>query len=134
MEMEVKTTITKVYDFCSAHWLPKVAETHKCHNIHGHNYKIEITVMTLSGAVPDNGFVVDYWDLDDIIMPLIEIVDHKTLNDVEGLENPTAEVIAAWFMRRVSNKLVDTRLYCSTVKVHETHDSNATVRQGSMLG
>jgi 6-pyruvoyltetrahydropterin/6-carboxytetrahydropterin synthase len=104
------TTITRRYHFESAHWLPGVPTTHKCHRLHGHNYELEIT---LEGE-PDSqtGFVMDFWDLDELVMPWISIIDHRTLNDVKGLENPTAEHIAAWFLDKMrSHGAVHIRIY-----------------------
>lgn len=94
-------TVGRRYTFEAAHFLPLVREGHKCRRLHGHNYEIDITVM---GQLAD-GFVIDFWDLDDIVQPLIDTVDHRTLNDIEGLANPTAELIAMWFLKRISNDL-----------------------------
>lgn len=113
------TTITRRYHFESAHWLPMVPEYHKCHRIHGHNYEVEITVE----GVPNAGFVMDFADLDVHLIPLITQIDHRTLNDIPGLENPTAELIAEWFM----NHLLMADLRCVMVKVFETKDCWATV-------
>ena len=52
--------------------------------------------------------------MDDEIVPLIKKVDHRVLNDVEGLENPTAEIIAAWFFQRIVG--------CESVRIYETDD------------
>jgi 6-pyruvoyltetrahydropterin/6-carboxytetrahydropterin synthase len=130
----MKTSITKCYPFCSAHWLPNVPEEHKCHRIHGHNYMVDITIQTLGGAVSENGFVTDFWDLDAIVQPIVDHVDHRTLNDVAGLTNPTAELIAAWFMKQIDGELSDlsSKLICTKVIVHETFDCFATVQKGSM--
>lgn len=106
-------TVTRRYHFESAHWLPLVHEDHKCHRIHGHNYKIEITVKR---PLEDNGFLIDFWDLDKIVMPIIEKIDHRLLNDIYGLENPTAELIARWFAMALAFHDV------SHVRVYETDD------------
>lgn len=105
-------SITRRYSFEAAHWLPKVHEDHKCHRVHGHNYEIEVTVTK---PIQDDGFLIDFWDLDKVVAPLVEMVDHRTLNDIPGLQNPTAELIAGWFVDRLPN-------YVSSVKVFETKD------------
>lgn len=129
----MKTSITKRYSFCSAHWLPEVPEEHKCHRIHGHNYEVEITIQAFGGAVFENGFVADFWDLDAVVQPIVEQVDHRTLNDVAGLTNPTAELIAAWFMKQVDKELTGSKIICTKVVVYETPDCFATVvKKGSM--
>lgn len=125
----MRTSITKRYHFESAHWLPHVPWEHKCHRVHGHNYEIEITVQTSGGALFDNGFVTDFWDLDAIVAPWIKKIDHRTLNDIDGLNNPTAELIAAWFMKHLDIDLEDKALICTKVVVHETKDCFATVQK-----
>ena len=112
------TTITRRYHFESAHWLPKVADDHKCKRMHGHNYEVEITV---SGPVLSSGFILDFWDLDKRVLPLISWIDHHTLNTIDGLENPTAENIAAWFLERLNSNGV------THVRVFETKDCWADI-------
>jgi 6-pyruvoyltetrahydropterin/6-carboxytetrahydropterin synthase len=110
------TRIGRTYRFESAHRLPNVPDGHKCKNLHGHNYRVEIVI---SGTLDDRGFVVDFAEIDAEIAPLIKKVDHRLLNDVEGLENPTAEIIAAWFLQRISG--------CKSVRVYENDDCWAEV-------
>lgn len=107
-------TIARQYRFESAHRLPKLPPTHKCSNLHGHNYRI---VVYAEGELDERGFVMDFAELDAIVDPLVRQVDHRTLNDVPGLENPTAELIAAWFLARVPA--------ARRVRVYETDDCYA---------
>jgi 6-pyruvoyltetrahydropterin/6-carboxytetrahydropterin synthase len=107
-------TITRRYHFESAHWLPHVAEDHKCRRLHGHNYEIEVTV---SRPIQADGFLIDFWDLDKLVQPIIDRIDHRTLNDIEGLENPTAELISQWFLFQLDQQGV------SSVRVYETKDA-----------
>ena len=94
-----EVTIGRSYRFESAHFLPKVPDGHRCRHLHGHNYRVEI-VMT--GALDERGFVVDFGEIDADVAPLLKQVDHKLLNEVPGLENPTAEIIAGWFLERLA--------------------------------
>ena len=82
------TRIGRTYRFELAHHSPNVPDGHRCKNLHGHNYRVEIVV---SGKLDDRGFVLDFAEIDAEIAPLIKKVDHCLLNNVEGLENPTAE-------------------------------------------
>lgn len=109
-------TIGRTYRFESAHFLPKVPETHRCRNLHGHNYRIEIV---LSGPVDERGFVRDFGEVDGDVTPLLKQVDHKLLNEVPGLENPTAEIIAGWFLSRLPQAI--------RVRVYENDDCWAEV-------
>jgi 6-pyruvoyltetrahydropterin/6-carboxytetrahydropterin synthase len=110
------TRIGRIYRFESAHHLPHVPDGHKCKNLHGHNYRVEIVKQ---GTPDARGFVEDFADVDAEIAPLVKLVDHRLLNDVPGLENPTAEVIAAWFFERIAD--------CASVRVWENDDCWAEV-------
>lgn len=104
--------VTHAFTFEAAHWLPRVSKIHKCSRVHGHSYKVE---FVFSGDVDERtGFVVDFFDLERMIKPLIEQLDHQTLNDVPGLDNPTAENIAIWLYNRVEDKRL------ARVRVYET--------------
>ena len=95
--------ITQAFTFEAAHRLPKVPATHRCHNMHGHSYRVEVTVV---GAVnPETGFVIDFFDIESVFAPLLKQLDHHCLNDIAGLENPTAENIAAWIWVKVKPSL-----------------------------
>lgn len=62
--------------------------------MHGHSYRVE---LRLEGPVdPDTGFVIDFFDVEAVFGPLLQRIDHQCLNQIEGLENPTAENIAVW--------------------------------------
>ena len=112
------TRIGRTYRFESAHHLPLLPDGHKCKNVHGHNYRMDVV---LSGALDARGFVMDFAEIDAEIMPLIKKVDHRLLNEVEGLENPTAEIIAAWFFQRING--------CESVRVYENDECWAEVHQ-----
>jgi len=106
--------ITQAFTFEAAHRLPNVPQTHKCFRMHGHSYRVE---LVLEGAVdPRTGFVVDFFDVEAAFGPLLARLDHHTLNEVEGLENPTAEHIAAWIFERVKPDVPQLCL----VRVYET--------------
>src|SRR5438046_10421894 len=85
----VQTKIGRTYRFESAHHLPLLPEGHKCKNIHGHNYRIDVVVR---GPLDGRGFVKDFAELDAEIVPLIKILDHQLLNALEGVENQTAKL------------------------------------------
>jgi 6-pyruvoyltetrahydropterin/6-carboxytetrahydropterin synthase len=114
---KLQTRIGRTYRFESAHHLPLLPDGHKCKNMHGHNYRMEVIVR---GALDERGFVKDFAEIDSEVMPLIKKIDHRLLNDVEGLENPTAEVIAAWFFQRIKD--------CECVRVYENDECWAEVK------
>lgn len=95
--------IYKQFSFDSAHFLPNVPKGHKCGDLHGHTYKLTVY---LEGEInPQYGWLVDFNELKKVIDPLISMVDHKLLNDIPGLENPTSEVITAWFWNKIKPQL-----------------------------
>jgi 6-pyruvoyltetrahydropterin/6-carboxytetrahydropterin synthase len=106
--------ITQTFTFEAAHRLPNVPATHRCRRMHGHSYRVD---LQLDGPVnPTTGFVIDFFDLEKAFGPLLAELDHHTLNDVAGLENPTAENIAVWIWDRTKPLLDE----LSLVKVFET--------------
>jgi 6-pyruvoyltetrahydropterin/6-carboxytetrahydropterin synthase len=111
-----QTRIARTYRFEAAHLLPLVPEGHRCRNLHGHNYRVTIV---LRGSLDARGFVRDFAEIDSVVEPLLRQLDHRLLNDLAGLENPTAEIIAAWFLNRIPD--------CERVCVYENDDSWAEV-------
>lgn len=106
--------ITQAFTFEAAHRLPNVPQTHRCFRMHGHSYRVE---LVLEGPVDaHSGFVVDFFDVEAVFDPLLKRLDHYCLNEVEGLENPTAENIAIWIWDRAKPLLPP----LATVRVFET--------------
>ncbi len=94
-----RMTIHKEFTFDSAHFLPHVPAGHKCHNMHGHTYVVEVHAEgEIDSAM---GWVLDFDELEQAVRPLIKQLDHKLLNEMEGLENPTAENLALWLWNRI---------------------------------
>jgi len=91
--------IYKEFTFEAAHFLPNVPEGHKCHRLHGHSYRVKITVHGPIQA--DAGWIMDFGDIKDAFDPILDQLDHRFLNEIEGLENPTSENIARWFWARL---------------------------------
>ncbi len=119
MIVEISTKLT----FEAAHHLPMLPETHKCHRIHGHNYTIEVVLR--APIDPELGMAFDYADIDHIVDErIIAVCDHRLLNDIPGLENPTAENIAIWALAQ----LLQTPFPVVEVSVWETQNYRATVR------
>jgi 6-pyruvoyltetrahydropterin/6-carboxytetrahydropterin synthase len=84
----------------SARFLPYLPKNHPCSNMHGHSFKI---ILSLKGDLdPKIGWVIDYHEISKVMSPLLQQLDHKVLNEIEGLENPTSELLAKWIFEKVS--------------------------------
>jgi 6-pyruvoyltetrahydropterin/6-carboxytetrahydropterin synthase len=91
------------FRFEAAHRLPHVAEGHKCARLHGHSFKVEIAIV---GEVdPKTGWLIDFAELHKLWLPLWDQLDHRYLNEIEGLSNPTSEVLAKWIWDRMKPSL-----------------------------
>ena len=114
--------IFKEFTFEAAHRLPNVPAGHKCSRLHGHSYRVAVHV---DGPVGERtGWVRDYAELSCAMKPVLEVLDHYYLNEVEGLDNPTSEVIARWIWGRLRPALPD----LSQVVVHETCTAGCAYR------
>src|SRR6267142_3065728 len=95
----MRARLERSYRFEAAHFLPKVPPGHKCARMHGHSYLIEVA---LEGEVdPALGWVVDFAAIDEHATPLMRELDHQVLNEIAGLDNPTSELVAAWWWQRL---------------------------------
>lgn len=102
--------IMRKYTFESAHFLPNVPKGHKCSKLHGHTYRL--TVRFSGPLMVRAGWVMDFADVDAIMKPLIEVLDHNLLNEIQYLGNPTAERLARWIWRKVGDpRLVEVELW-----------------------
>jgi 6-pyruvoyltetrahydropterin/6-carboxytetrahydropterin synthase len=114
--------LTKEFRFEAAHSLPNVPAGHKCARLHGHSFRIEVTVK---GPVdPHTGWLMDFGDLKAKFRPLEDKLDHRFLNEVLGLENSTSENIARWIWQNLKPQVPE--LY--SITVHETCTSKCIYR------
>ncbi len=114
--------IWKEFGFESAHRLPNVPDGHKCGRLHGHSFRVRLTLRGEPGA--DTGWVMDFGDLKAAWKPLEETLDHRYLNEIPGLENPTSEVLARWIWDRMAPLLPE----LWAVSVRETCTAGCTYR------
>jgi len=106
--------IYKEFSFDSAHFLPNVPEGHKCKNMHGHTYRLRVFIK---GALdPQLGWIMDFKELKDILSPVIDQLDHRLINDIPGLQNPTAENITVWIWKQIQPMLPQ----LSKIELYET--------------
>ena len=99
----MRAELIKTFRFEAAHSLTGVAEGHKCRRIHGHGYRLDVHV---EGPVDGKtGMVMDFHDIQKLVKPIIDELDHHLLNDIAGLENSTSEIICKYFWDRLKAAL-----------------------------
>ncbi|MBL9136566.1 MAG: 6-carboxytetrahydropterin synthase QueD [Verrucomicrobiales bacterium] len=99
----MKVELRRSFQFEAAHLLPRLPEGHKCRRLHGHSFHVEIVVA--GDCDPALGWLMDYADIKAAFMPVWERLDHRYLNEVPGLENPTSEQIAGWIWKETKPSL-----------------------------
>ena len=119
--------ICKTIRFEAAHSLPKFPENHKCHRMHGHNYRVDIELV--SNCLDERGVVMDFTTLNDVIR---KRYDHHCLNDFEEFQDsPTAENMATVFVDLLDLQVLqalnrdipaEKRVYIDRIRVWETED------------
>lgn len=114
--------IWKEFGFESAHSLPNVPDDHKCKRVHGHSFRVTVHVEGPVGD--DSGWVMDFADLKAAVAPTVEALDHRYLNDLDGLDNPTSENIARWIWARIAHDLP----WLAKIEVRETCTSACVYR------
>lgn len=109
--------IFNIYHIEAARRLLNLPESHPCSRVHGHSFRIEVHV---TGPVDANtGWVMDFAELDAAFSPIRAQLDHRYLNDIAGLENPTSERLAQWLWQKLKPALSG---LCKIV-IQETHQS-----------
>ena len=114
--------VFKEFTFEAAHRLPNVPADHKCARLHGHSFRVAIHVEGEIDA--DSGWVLDFADIERAFAPLHDQLDHHYLNEIEGLDNATSEVLCVWIWERLKPKLP----LLTEVIVAETCMSNCVYR------
>ncbi|CAB4244175.1 6-pyruvoyl tetrahydrobiopterin synthase (PTPS) [Methylacidimicrobium sp. AP8] len=95
----MRVTLEKDFGFEAAQQLPSFPEGHKCRRLHGHSFQVRVAV---TGEVdPASGILYDHARISRAIEPLLAQLDHRLLNEIPGLENPTIESMARWFWERL---------------------------------
>lgn len=114
--------IYKEFSFEAAHRLPNCPDGHKCARLHGHSFFV--TIFVTGQPDPVSGWIQDFAEIKEAFVPLFEQLDHSFLNEIEGLENPTSEVLSVWIWDKIIPSLPD----LSQVIVKETCTSGCIYR------
>lgn len=101
------------YKFQAAHQLPFVPKGHKCGRMHGHGFEV---IVHANQDLGSRALSIDYDHLDEIWGPLNTALNYRCLNHIEGLTNPTSEIISSWLWERLKQQLPE----LSWITVYET--------------
>jgi len=123
---EIKVEAT----FAAAHQLRNYKG--KCENLHGHNYKVQVTVA--GEKLNSTGLVADFGEVKGVLREIVGRLDHRFLNELEPFIelNPSAENIAFYFYEELEKGLAEgsseVPIHVAEVIVWETDTSSATFR------
>jgi 6-pyruvoyltetrahydropterin/6-carboxytetrahydropterin synthase len=114
--------LVRDFTFEAAHRLPSAPTGHKCARLHGHSFRIE---LVCEGEINvETGWLLDFADIKRAFEPTLALLDHHYLNEVEGLENPTAENLARWIWIKIKPQLSE----LTQVTIAETCTSRCEYR------
>lgn len=118
----MRVRLTKDFTFEAAQTLPCAPEGHKCRQMHGHSFKVEISVE--GETDPKTGWFYDHAEISKAMRPLLVDLDHGYLNEIPGLENPTIENMAAWFWEKLAPQCPG----LAEIVIHETPTARCSYR------
>ena len=95
--------IYKEFGFEAAHFLPSAPSGHPNARVHGHSFRVRVTI----DGEPDGktGLVMNLDEVEAAVGEARTALDHRFLNEVEGLSQPTLERIAMWLWDGLHNRL-----------------------------
>lgn len=114
--------LSKQFHFEAAHLLPTFPAAHKCRRLHGHSFRFDVIVE--GDVEASKGFLIDYGDIKLAVGPIVKQLDHYYLNEIAGLENPTAENLSKWLWDKIKPALP----LLTSIVVHETCTSSCEYR------
>lgn len=114
--------LSREFSFEASHRLPRAPDDSKCARLHGHSWRVEVRIE--GDLDTTRGWVHDFDDIARAFEPIHRILDHRHLNDVEGLDNPTSELLARWIWERLVPEVPG----LSAIVVHETCTARCTYR------
>ena len=101
--LEMLMFLLRRYRFEAARRLDRLPGDHPCSRLHGTSFEL---VIQIEGSMDERiGWIMDYADLDDLVAPTLDRLDHRFLNEIPGLESPTTEHIAQWIVDDLGARL-----------------------------
>jgi 6-pyruvoyltetrahydropterin/6-carboxytetrahydropterin synthase len=120
LDSEDNAHIWRRFRFEAAHKLPNVPAGHPCGKMHGHGFEVILHAnQNLQSSHLNTDMGISFEQIDSYWEALNELLDYTCLNDIQGLENPTSEVLAHWIWQKLKPNFSE----LSWVTVYETHTS-----------
>jgi len=88
------------FGFDAAHRFENFPDGHPYRGVHGHSFQVEIGIRGKPDAA--TGFVADFGDIEKACVKVRELLDHRMLNEIQGLERPSLENLSVWIWRRLA--------------------------------
>jgi len=110
--------------FAAAHQLREIKGG--CENLHGHNWKIEVTVA--GSTLGHDGLLIDFRQIKNETKNILDALDHRFLNDLKMFKaiEPSSENIARHIFESLSQKLNTDDIRISRVTAWESDSACAT--------
>ena len=116
--------IYKEFKFEAAHFLPSAPEGHPNARLHGHSFRV---VVWMEGEPdPATGLIREFGDIYRVLEDVRAQLDHRMLNEIEGLEVPTLETICVWLWQQLKPHL---RRLCR-VEIHRDSCGEGCIYDG----
>ena len=114
--------LTHKFRLESARFLSKLPPGHPCRNMHGHSFLITLSLRA-SALDPSLDWLIDFNEVATAVRPVLARLDHKVLNEVPGLENPTSENLCIYLLKELRPVLP----MLWKVSISETVDTECSV-------
>lgn len=102
----LKVELVKEFSFNALHKLPNAPAGDRSTCPHEHSFRVDVTVEGEVNTLKQTGGLVDYGDIEQAMDPLLEnYLRDGYLNQIDGLENPTADNIARWIWGQLKDRL-----------------------------
>lgn len=113
--------LSKEFRFDAAHTLERTIETEGSRRVHGHSYRATVTLRGMPDA--HTGMIIDLGYLDQLLAEVRDALDHRMLDDVDGLGPATIENLSAFIWNKLATKLSN----LTRVSVHrDSYGDNCT--------
>lgn len=92
------------FAFDAAHRFENYPDGHPYRGVHGHSFQVEVGVQ---GSVnPATGFLADFGEIAEACDAVRAQLDHRMLNEIPGLTQPSLENLSMWIWGRLAPKLL----------------------------